>query len=95
MKLDAKFYGDIFKVKNDTRVNDDEYVVFLAKDNAFAAILPLYLEKCIELNCDEEQILAVKRMIWRLQDWRMRNPYELKTPDAKNEYLLDIPKEMK
>lgn len=54
-KLDPKFAGVIFKVKDGTIVPDDEYVVFLAKDNAFAAILPLYRDKCAELGCDGEQ----------------------------------------
>jgi hypothetical protein len=39
-KLDAKFYGNIFKAKDNSQVPDDEYVVFLAKDNAFARGLP-------------------------------------------------------
>lgn len=38
--LDAKFYGVIHKVKNGEVVPPDEFVVFLAKDDAFAAILP-------------------------------------------------------
>lgn len=34
-KLDAKFYGEIRKVKDGAVVPEDEYVVFLAKDTAF------------------------------------------------------------
>jgi hypothetical protein len=59
MKLDAKFYGEIRKVKDDSIVPDDEYVVFLAKDNAFAEILPIYRDRCITMGCDDEQIAAV------------------------------------
>jgi len=88
MKLDAKFYGDLFKVKDDSRVPDDEYVVFLAKDNAFAAILPLYRDKCIELGCDEEQVASVNRMINRLYGWRSAHRDRLKDPDAAGEKLL-------
>jgi hypothetical protein len=87
-KLDAKFYGEIFKVKDDSAVPSDEYVVFLAKDNAFAATLPTYLEKCKELGADAEQIAAVERMIARLWEWRVANPDRLKVPDAKGEKLL-------
>ena len=46
MKLDAKFYGEIRKVKDDSIVPDDEYVVFLAKDNAFAEVTHHYAETC-------------------------------------------------
>lgn len=47
----------------------DELVVFLAKDNAFAAILQMYRDKCIELGADQQQVQAVNRMLDRLQRW--------------------------
>lgn len=89
MKLDAKFYGEIRKVKDGTIVSDDEYVVFLAKDNAFAAVLPQYLAKCKELGCDAQQVAAVERMIKRLKTWRIANPKRLKNPDAAGEKLIE------
>lgn len=89
MKLDAKFYGDIYKVKDGSIVPEDQYIVFLIKDNAFAAILPSYLDKCIELGCDQEQIKAVERMIARGFKWRANHINMLKIPDAANENLLD------
>lgn len=85
--LDAKFYGILHKVKDGTIVPPDEFVVFLAKDNAFAAILPMYRDKCIELGADMEQIQAVNRMIDRLHAWRAANPHRLKVPDAAGEKL--------
>lgn len=88
MKLDVKFYGEVRKVKDDSLVPDDEYVVFLAKDNAFAHTLPFYLNQCIEMGADAEQIAAVERMIERLQAWREANQDRLKVPDAKGEKLL-------
>lgn len=88
MKLDAKFEGTITKVKDGSVVPDDEWVVFLAKDNAFAAVLPAYLEKCIELGCDEEQVASVRRMIDRMVVWRLAHQDRVKNPDAKNEKLL-------
>lgn len=88
MKLDAKFYGEIRKVKDDSIVFDDEYVVFLAKDDAFAAVLPVYREACVNLGADQEQIAAVDRMIERLDRWRKAHPTRLKVPDAKGEKLL-------
>lgn len=88
MKLDAKFSGVIYKVKNGSIVTDDEYVVFLAKDTAFAHILPLYRDECIKLGADQEQIASVNRMITRLTDWRAANQHLVKVPDAKGEKLL-------
>lgn len=87
-KLDKKFYGHLFKVKDTTHVSDDTWVVFLAKDNAFAAVLPLYVEKCRELGCDEEQIKAVEKLLVDVNKWRDAHPELCKNPDAKNERLL-------
>lgn len=87
-KLDAKFSGVIFKIKDGSIVPDDEYVVFLVKDNAFAATLPTYRENCIKMGADQEQIEAVDRMIERAQAWRRANPGRLKVPDAKGERLV-------
>lgn len=92
MKLDAKFEGEIRKVKDSSVVPGDEYVVFLAKDTAFALYaLPAYLSACKELGADPEQIAAVRRMHQRVMDWRAANPERCKTPDAKGERLLDQP----
>ena len=88
MKLDAKFYGEIRKVKDDSLVPDDEYIVFLAKDNALPATLHFYRENCVSIGADDEQIKAVSRMIKRLEEWRAANPDRLKVPDAKGEKLL-------
>lgn len=87
-KLDAKFSGVIFKIKDGSIVPDDEYVVFLIKDNAFFATLPTYLQNCIDLGADKEQIEAVERMIVRGHQWRAANQHRLKVPDAKGERLV-------
>lgn len=87
-KLDAKFYGTIFKAKDNSPVGEDEYVVFLAKDTAFAHILPLYRAECVKLGADEQQIAAVDAMLVRLAEWRADHPDRLKVPDAANERLL-------
>ena len=89
MKLDAKFYGEIRKVKDDSVVPDDEYVVFLAKDTAFARALLYYRKMCVELNADQEQINAVDRLMIRVFEWRAQNVRRVKVPDAKGEKLLD------
>jgi hypothetical protein len=87
-KLDAKFSGVIFKIKDGTIVPDDEYVVFLIKDTAFFNTLPEYRAQCIALGADQEQIAAVDRMIQRGKQWRQANPDRLKVPDAKGERLV-------
>lgn len=88
MKMDAKFYGEIRKVKDDSIVPDDEYVVFLVKDNAFARTIHKYRDECIALGADREQVASVNRMILRIEDWRAAHPERLKVPDASGEKLL-------
>lgn len=88
MKLDAKFNGVVFKVKDGTIVPDDEYMVFLAKDNAFLPTLRFYHTECVRIGADEEHIAAVSRTLDRLIEWRAHNQHRLKVPDAKGEKLL-------
>lgn len=90
IKLDAKFYGEIRKAKDNSLVPDDQYVVFLAKDNAFAKLLPLYLIECRTQHCDKAQLDAVQAMIDRVNAWREANPDKLKTPDAEGERMLTV-----
>ena len=87
-KLDAKFSGVIFKVKDGTIVPDDEYMVFLAKDAAFWNTINFYYEECRRLDADEEHLAVVSRTIERVRDWRTANPHRIKVPDAKGEKLV-------
>jgi hypothetical protein len=87
-KLDAKFSGVIFKIKDGSIVTDDEYVVFLAKDAAFWNTLNFYYEECKRLGADKEQLAAVSRMLERLRTWRDANHNRIKVPDAKGERLV-------
>lgn len=90
MKLDSKFTGVVVKAKNCTIVPDDQYVVFLAKDNAFAATLPVYYKQCRMLGADERQLASVLRLIERVDAWRAANPDQCKVPDVmRDEKMLD------
>lgn len=87
-KMDKKFRGEIRKVKDYSIVPDDQWVVFLVKDNAFMATLPTYREKCIEMGADAEQIAMVTAMIARAERWRMLNAHLCKVPDAAGERVI-------
>lgn len=90
VKMDAKFYGEIRKAKDDSIVPDDEYIVFLVKDNAVPAMLQFYRRQCEQLKCDAEQLTAVDRMIGRALAWRREHPDRIKNADAAGEHLLDV-----
>jgi hypothetical protein len=99
-KLDKKFYvstaitpvgeivGVLRKVKDDSIVPDDEWCVFLTKDNAFADVLPDYIYMCLIRKCDAEQLAAAERMYSTVMEWRRANPDRCKDPGAKGEKLL-------
>lgn len=89
-KLDAKFSGHIFKAKDGTMVPEDEYIVFLAKDNAFLPALNFYWEECKRQGADVEQLRAVSGLIDRVMEWRDTNRSRCKTPDAFGERMLDV-----
>ena len=86
-KLDKKFTGQVFKVKDGSVVPHDQWLVFLAKDNAFPATVAFYRQECERLGADAEHLASVDRMIERLTKWRADNPHRLKVPDAKGEKL--------
>lgn len=88
-KLDKKFYGDIYKAKDGTRVPDDEYIVFLAHDNAFASIVHRYAQACEDLGCDEDQIRGARELVIRIARWRAEHVDKCRLPDAKGESLLN------
>lgn len=89
MKLDAKFDGVIIKAKNGAVVPPDEYIVFLAHDEALPAMLEFYEKECRRLGAAGEQILAIQQMRSRLSAWRERHPERLKVADVqRNELLL-------
>lgn len=88
MKLDLKFYGVIVKAKDNSIVPEDEYMVFLVKDNAFLPTLKFYRQECDRLGADPEHLAAVDLTIERATIWRDNNRHRLKVPDAKGEKLL-------
>lgn len=81
-KLDGKFHGTVFRHADQKVVPEDQWIVFLAKDNAFPATLKFYREECERIGAEPEQLAAVDRLINRVELWRMANPDKLKVPDA-------------
>lgn len=89
MKIDAKFSGVIVKAKDGSVVPPDQYIVFLAKDNALPATLKFYEEECERLGADPRQLGALRAMRGRLDQWRHENHALCKVPDvAEGETLL-------
>lgn len=88
MKLDPKFYGSVLRAMDNSAVPEDQYMVFLAGDNAFPETLQFYRDKCAAVGTDPELLAAIDRSIDRLTEWRARNADKLHVPNANGERLL-------
>jgi hypothetical protein len=84
MKLDGKFHGIIAKNKDGSIVPQDQWMCFLAKDNAVPAMLIFYAEECIRQGASREQVKAVEEMRARVLLWREAHPELCKTPDVQD-----------
>jgi hypothetical protein len=87
-KLDRNFTGIIVKNKDGSIVPHDEYIVFLAKDNAFLPTLGFYRKECARLGADNTQLTAIDTLIDAVLDWREKNPERCKTPDVQDNELI-------
>jgi hypothetical protein len=81
-KLDGKFHGVVVRDATGDVVPCDQYVIFLAKDNAFPATLEFYYQECKRIGADREQLDAIERLQSRVKKWREANPHLCKVPDA-------------
>jgi hypothetical protein len=81
-KLDGKFHGVIVRDATGEVVACDQYVIFLAKDNAFPETLEFYYQECKRIGADQEQLDAIQRLRFRVKRWRQANPQLCKIPDA-------------
>lgn len=80
--LDGKFHGVVVKNKDGSVVTPDQWIVFLAKDNALPATLQFYEQECRRLNAGSEQIQSVSRLRERLRQWRVDNQSKCKVADT-------------
>lgn len=87
-KLDGKFHGVIVRNKDASVVPQDQWIVFLAKDNAFPATLAFYRDECERLGARGDQLKAVDDLLDRVKKWRRDNPQECKVPDVEPDELI-------
>jgi hypothetical protein len=81
-KLDGKFHGIVARDLDGQIIPPDQYVVFLARDNAFLPTLGFYYQECERLGAELPQLEAVADLILRVKQWRAANPDKCKIPDA-------------
>jgi hypothetical protein len=81
-KLDGKFHGIVVKSKDQSIVPEDEWIVFLAKDNALLPMLKFYREECERIGADLKHLYGIDHLIAKVGAWRYRNPEKCKVPDT-------------
>lgn len=89
-KMDIKFSGIIRKNKDNSVVPQDQWIVFLVKDNAFPATLAFYLEECKRIGAGHEQIEAVEELIQKVATWRYNHQDLCKVPDTEDGELITL-----
>ncbi len=82
MSVDRKFRISAVSYGSGKRHDEDDSVLFLAKDKAFLRTLPHYLEACIAMGAGEDQIRAVELLIQRVAKYQRDNPTVAKVPDV-------------
>lgn len=80
-RLDVKIYGRLFKTKDDTEINPDEYIVFRAHDNALLPILEHYRDLCQQLGAGCHQLANINGLRQRVTLWRNKHQKRCKVAD--------------
>ncbi len=80
--IDRKFEIHARSRTSGATYTEEEAVLFLARDTAFALTLPTYLENCKKVGAGEDQIKAVELLIERVANYRKANPDKIKVPDV-------------
>lgn len=81
-KLDSKFSGVIYKDTDGSIVPADQFIVFLAKDNAVPRMLKFYYDECVRIGAAEPQLEGIKELVERTMEWRRNHPEMCKVPDS-------------
>lgn len=79
---DGKFYGKLYKLKDNTPVSMEEVVVFAMWDKNIIPTLQKYYQFCKASGCAKEQLLGVENLIYRANQWQQKNPKAVKIADV-------------
>lgn len=89
-KMDLKFSGIITKNKDNTVVPQDQWIVFLVKDDAFPQTLRFYLRECERFGAGRKQLAAIIDLIDKVDTWRKNHPELCKVPDVEDGELITL-----
>jgi hypothetical protein len=89
-KMDLKFSGIITKNKDNTVVPQDQWIVFLVKDDAFPATLKFYYDECLRLGAGRYQLEAIQELIIKVRTWRRNHSELCKVPDVEDGELITL-----
>jgi hypothetical protein len=80
--IDRKFSIRANSLASGNSYTEEEAVLFLARDRAFALTLPTYLENTKKIGAGPDQIRAVELLMNRVFRYQIENPDKVKVPDV-------------
>jgi hypothetical protein len=81
-QLDGKFYGVLYRQRDNQLEPPDGWMVFVARDNALPATLDFYWAECKRLGAAEVQLAAIDDLRDCVMSWRERHADQCKVPDV-------------
>jgi len=72
MRIDQKYYGEVFK-NDGSKVPEEEMIVFRAKDRAVPNMLEFYAQECERIGCSDfhvEGIMLLRERVIYYQESR-------------------------
>lgn len=80
MNIDRKYTILAVNPSSGREHTEEDSVLFLAKDRAFLAILPKYLEECRRLGSNPDHLASVSLLIDRVTEYQKL--HDSKVPDT-------------
>ena len=80
--IDRKFTILAASLEHGRLHDENDSVLFLAKDRAFVAVLPAYRDECAALGAGGRQLAGIDRLIERVNAYQAANPDVVKIPDV-------------
>jgi len=81
-RLDGKFAISATSMEHGTVHDENDSVLFLAKDLAFLPALRFYRGECERIGAASAQLRGIDLLIGRVEAWQYEHPALLKVPDV-------------
>lgn len=87
MTIDRKFIFEAVNPCNKKQYNQDNAIVFVAKDQCLIPVLRAYYKACDEAGCGTEHLVSIEMLIGRVLKYQKYN--FVKLPDTDTDCEID------